>query len=129
MRLTHCCHVGWLRWLELRQAAARIGRPLKCPACSFKFAFRHHLWRGGQCPRCKLPLGFPAYYRAILFIASEGVSFGTIALGYIEQGTGWLLLGWPFGLAAAFIAQSIILRVFPPKLEPHAEGNIWLKLT
>ena len=117
------------RWLELRQSAARIGRPLKCPACSFRFAFRHHLRRGGQCPRCKLQLGFPAYYRAILFIASEGVLLGTVAWGYMKQGPGWLLIGWPFGLAAAFAAQAFILRAFPPKLEPHAEGNIWLKLT
>jgi len=57
------------------------------------------------------------------------VLFGTIAFGYIKQGPGWLLIGWPFGLATAFIVQGFILRAFPPKLEPHAEGNTWLKLT
>ncbi|MGA7632271.1 MAG: hypothetical protein WCB11_16025 [Terriglobales bacterium] len=76
-----------------------------------------------------MPLGFPSYYRAILFIASVGVLFGTIAYGYMKQGPGWLLIGWPFGLAAAFIVQGFILRALPPKLEPHAQGNIWLKLT
>ena len=65
----------------------------------------------------------------ILFIASEGVLFGTIAYGYMKQGSGWLLIGWPFGLATAFIVQGLILRAFPPKLEPHAQGNVWLKLT
>jgi hypothetical protein len=54
---------------------------------------------------------------------------GTIAYGYMKQGPGWLLIGWPFGLAAVFIIQGFILRAFPPKLEPHAQGNIWLKLT
>ncbi len=83
----------------------------------------------GECPRCKVPLGFPTYYRVILFIASEGVLFGTIAFGYMKQGPGWLLIGWPFGLAAVFMVQGFILRAFPPKVEPHAEGNIWLKLT
>jgi hypothetical protein len=118
-----------LRWLELRQKAQSMGRPLKCPLCSFKFAYRHRLRSGGVCPRCKVPLGFPAYYRAILFIASEGVLFATIAYGYMKAGPGWLLVGWPFGLIAAFIAQAVILRAFPPKLEPHAVGNIWLKLS
>ena len=50
-------------------------------------------------------------------------------IGYMKQGPGWLLIGWPFRLAAAFIVQGFILRAFPPKLEPHAEGTIWLKLT
>lgn len=76
-----------------------------------------------------MPLGFPTDYRVILFIASEGVLFGTVAFGYMGQGPGWLLIGWPFGLVAAFILQAFILRVFPPKLEPHAQGSVWLKLT
>ena len=76
-----------------------------------------------------MPLGFPTYYRVILFIASEGVFFGTLAFGYIKQGPAWLLIGWPLGMGAAFIVQVFILRAFPPNLEPHAEGNIWLKLT
>jgi hypothetical protein len=117
------------RWLELRQAAARTGRPLQCPLCSFRFAYRHRLRSGGKCPRCNVTLGFPTYYRVILFIVSEGVLFGTIAFGYMKEGTGWLLIGWPFGLAAAFIVQGLILRAFPPKLEAHAVGHIWLKLT
>jgi hypothetical protein len=106
-----------------------IGRPLTCPMCQFRFAYRHYSRSVRTCPRCKVPLGFPTYYRAILFIVSEGVLFGTIAYGYMKQGPGWLLIGWPFGLAAAFIVQGFILRAFPPKLEPHAQGNIWLKLT
>jgi hypothetical protein len=65
----------------------------------------------------------------ILLIASEGVLFGSVVLGYLKQGPGWLLIGWPFGLVAAFIVQGAILRAFPPKLEPHAQGNTWLKLT
>ena len=97
--------------------------------CQFRFAYRHYSRSVRTCPRCKVPLGFPTYYRAILFIASEGVLFGTIAYGYMKQGPGWLLIGWPFGLAAAFIVQGFILWAFPPKLEPHAQGNIWLKLT
>ena len=117
------------RRVDLRQKVMSIGRPLTCPMCQFRFAYRHYSRSVRTCPRCKVPLGFPTYYRVILFIASEGVSFGTIAYGYMKQGPGWLLIGWPFGLAAAFIIQGFILRAFPPKLEPHAQGNIWLKLT
>jgi hypothetical protein len=76
-----------------------------------------------------VPLGFPGYYRVILFIVSEGMLFGTIAFGYSKQGPGWLLIGCPFGLAAAFITQGFILRAFPPKMESHTVGNTWLKLT
>jgi hypothetical protein len=55
---------------------------------------------------------FPAHNRVILFVASEGVLFGTVAFGYMKEGPGWLLLGWPFGLMAAFIVQGLILRAF-----------------
>jgi hypothetical protein len=71
-----------------------------------------------------VPLGFAVYYTVVLFIASEGVAFGSTALGYMKEGSGWL-----FGLAAGFIIQGLILRAFPPKLEPHSVGYIWLKLS
>jgi hypothetical protein len=44
-------------------------------------------------------------------------------------GAGWLLIGWPFAFLAAIAVQVFIQRVFPPKLEPYAEGSTWLKLT
>ena len=83
----------------------------------------------GSLSRCNVPLGFPTHYRVILFIAYEGVAFGTIAFGYVKQGPGWLLIGWPLALIAALIVQGAILRAFPPKLRPYGEGNTWLKLT
>jgi hypothetical protein len=49
--------------------------------------------------------------------------------GYQNTGPGWLLLGWPFAMAFGIFAQGVILRTFPPKLEAHAEGSTWLKLT
>jgi hypothetical protein len=42
---------------------------------------------------------------------------------------GWLLAGLPFAFVAGIAAQAFVLRVFPPKLAPHAEGSTWLKLT
>ena len=65
----------------------------------------------------------------ILFVVGEGVGIGAIVWGCMKQGFGWLLIGWPFALAAALMAQVFVLHAFPPKLEPHAEGNVWLKLT
>lgn len=76
-----------------------------------------------------MPLGFPAYYRGVLFVAYEGVLFGTLAWGYMHFGPGWLLLGLPFAWAAGVAVDGFILCVFPPTLVPHAEGNTWLKLT
>jgi hypothetical protein len=42
---------------------------------------------------------------------------------------GWLLVDLPFAFVAGIAAQAFILRVFPPRLAPHAEGRTWLKLT
>ncbi|HEV2699355.1 MAG TPA: hypothetical protein VGU90_15280 [Terriglobales bacterium] len=42
--------------------------------------------------------------------------------------SGWLIVGLPFAWVAAIVTQVVILRVFPPKLAPHAEGSTWLKL-
>jgi hypothetical protein len=49
--------------------------------------------------------------------------------GYQYSGPGWLLLGWPFAMVFGIWAQVVILRAFPPKLEPFAEGSTWLKLS
>ncbi len=49
--------------------------------------------------------------------------------GYIANGSGWLLAGLPIALIGALIVQGIIIRAFPPKLEAHAEGSTWLKLS
>ena len=66
-----------LRWLELRQKAQTLGRPLKCPLCSFRFAFRHLDRAGGSCPHCKVPLGSPYWYRVLLG------TVGLCAAGYV----------------------------------------------
>lgn len=90
-----------LRSLELRQKAQSVSRPLKCPLCSFKFAYRHRLRNGGVCPRCQVPLGFPTYYRGILFIASEGVLFASIHIRLHERRPGlashWLAIWFSCG--------------------------------
>jgi hypothetical protein len=119
-----------LRWLELRQKAANIGRPLNCPLCGFRFAFRHLVRAGKACPRCKVPIGYSFSYRAVLAITGWSVMAWVMYKGYQGGGgAGWLLIGWPFALVAAIAVQIFIQRMFPPKLEPHAEGHTWLKLT
>ena len=49
--------------------------------------------------------------------------------GYQLFGPNWLWLGWPFALVAGLFVQSVTLRAFPAKLEAHADGNTWLKLS
>jgi hypothetical protein len=49
-----------------------------------------------------------------------------------QKKLGWpggLLIGFPFAISLGMSAQVATLRAFPPKLEPHAEGSILLKLT
>jgi hypothetical protein len=115
-------------WLELRQRAKHLGRPLACPLCRFHFAYRHYSRAGRTCPQCETPLGFPFYYRLILFVAYLILAGWTMYRGYQTFGQGWLLLGLPFAAAAGLIAQGMILRSCPPKLAAHAEGNTWLNL-
>lgn len=46
-----------------------------------------------------------------------------------EAAAGWLIVGPAFAAAAGIAVQVAIQRIFPPKVEAHAEGNTWLKLT
>ena len=39
------------------------------------------------------------------------------------EANGWLLAGLPFAFVAGIAAQAFVLRMFPPKLAPHAEGS------
>lgn len=102
--------------------------PLTCPICEFRFSWRDYSRAGKACPKCRLPLGMPSYYRAILAVAYLSVSGLTMYVGYQKIGTGWLLLGVPFAVILGFLVQVIILRIFPPKLQAYAEGDTWLKL-
>jgi hypothetical protein len=45
-----------------------------------------------------------------------------------DAASGWLLVGPIVGFFPAMFVQITIQRVFPPKLQAHAEGNTWLKL-
>ena len=117
------------RWQEMRQKVRAMGRPLACPLCQHRFAWRHLRRTAGTCPQCKTAIGIPFYYRAILFVASICAMGWVMYKGYQTQGAGWLLLGLPFAFAAGMLVQGALLRAFPPKLEAHAEGNTWLKLS
>jgi hypothetical protein len=76
-----------------------------------------------------VPVGFPFLYRLILFSAYLFAAGWTMYKGYQYIGPNWLLMGWPLAMVVGVFAQRAILRAFPPKLEPHAEGSTWLKLT
>lgn len=118
------------RWLELRQRVQNIGRPLKCPVCKFRFSFRHLIRAGRACPKCKVPLGYSFGYRVLLAVAGLCVGAWVMYLGYqSEAETGWLIIGWPFALVAGIAVQVAIQQLIPPKLEPHAEGNTWIKIS
>ena len=119
-----------LRWLELRQKAQTLGRPFKCPLCSFRFSFSHLHRAGRACPHCKVPLGYPYWYRVLM------VGVGLCAAGYVmyagyrgPDANGGLIAGLPFAFVASIAAQVFMQLVFPPKLAPHAEGSTWLKLS
>ena len=119
-----------LRWLELRQRVQRLGRPLTCPICKFRFSFRHLVRAGKACPQCKVPLGYSSRYRLVLAIAGLCTAAWVMYIGYQgEAAAGWLIVGPAFAAAAGIAVQVAIQRIFPPKVEAHAEGNTWLKLT
>jgi hypothetical protein len=121
-----------LRWLELRQKAQSVGRTLRCPLCSFRFSFRHLNRAGRTCPHCKVRLGYPYWYRALLFGVYQCAAVGLIYVRCKGTGPDWFgyfIVSLPFAAVAGFAAQVFMLRVFPPNLAPHAEGSTWLKLT
>jgi hypothetical protein len=121
-----------LRWLELRQKAKSVGRTLKCPLCSFRFSFRHLNRAGKVCPHCKVPLGYPYWYRVLLFLVSQCVAVFVVYTRCKGTGPDWFgyfMTTLPFAFVAGIAAQIFMERVFPPKLAPHAEGSTWLKLT
>lgn len=49
--------------------------------------------------------------------------------GYQLYGSGWLLAGLPFAWVVGLIVQGAVIRAIPPKLEAHAQGSTWLKLS
>jgi hypothetical protein len=66
----------------------------------------------------------------ILYAVYLFAAIWTVYEGYQSMGPGWLLIGWPFAMVFGILAQGIVLRIFPPKLEAYAEGsNTWLKLS
>ncbi len=117
------------RWLRLRQTAQKIGRPLTCPLCQFRFEYRHHFRSARACPRCKVALGFPFYYRVILSVVGLCPMGWSMYRFYVSMGPNGLLLAMPVGLVLALLAQIVVLRAFPPKLQAYAESDTWLKLT
>lgn len=100
-------------WLELRQKATNIGRPLTCPLCRFRFAYRRLRRAGQTCPHCKVPVGFPAYYRWILYTVYLFVAGLTMYKGYENVGTGWLLLGWPLRWYLESLRRELSSELFP----------------
>jgi hypothetical protein len=116
------------RWIVLKQKASAIGRPLTCPQCTFRFAWRHYRRSGQACPRCKVLLGTPFYYRLTLLFAGYVVMGWTMYAGCETYGFGWVFMGLPISFVLAILTQGGILRTFPPKLYPYAEGRTWLKL-
>jgi hypothetical protein len=102
--------------------------PLTCPLCPLRFSWRDYSRGGKACPKCRVPLGMPFYYRAILVGTGVFVMGWTMYVGYKEAGPGWLIVGLPFAGAFGIFAEWIILFIFPPMLSAYAEGSTWLKL-
>ena len=114
-------------WTELTQ---RAKAPLSCPLCKSRFSWHEFLNAGRACLYCKVPLGHPYWYRVSLGAASLSVGGYVMYAGYSgPDDSGWLIVGLPFAFVAAIVTQAVILRLFPPKLAPHAEGSTWLKLS
>lgn len=75
------------------------------------------------------PLGMPFYYRVILSVVSLSAMAYVTYKGYEAYGPGWLLVGMPVAFVAGLFIQGAVIRNFPPKLQAHAEGSTWLKLS
>jgi hypothetical protein len=111
---------------QLRSEMSSTERPLACPLCQYRFSFRDYARTTRTCPRCKVPIGFPFYYRAILFAAYLLVAGFVVYKGY--DGMGGLLVSLPFAALFGLLTQVAILRVFPPRLQAYAVGGTWLTL-
>jgi hypothetical protein len=129
--LLACCSaiVAQVTTGEWGQQAKEFQRRLVCPLCSFHFSHREHNRAGRTCPNCKVSVGIPFYYRVIL--ASVGYFFMALVMyvGYQDMGSTWLLMGLPFAQLAALIIQAAGYIILPPRLQAHAEGGTWLKLS
>ena len=101
--------------------------PLTCPLCQFRFSFRDYVSAAKTCPSCKVPIGLPFYYRAIMVAASLTV-FGFILYAGYREGIGGFVVSLPFAALFGFIAKVAVLRMFPPRLQAYADGNISLAL-
>jgi uncharacterized protein (DUF983 family) len=106
-----------------------IRYPLTCPLCESRFSYQQYSQAMRTCPHCKVPMGFPFFYRITLSIAALLVAGLTMCMGYQSMGPSWLLLGLPFATVFGLFAKGVILRYVPPKLEAYAGGSTWLKLT
>jgi hypothetical protein len=116
----------------LTEVMQRAKAPLRCPLCKARFSRREFQNVGRACPHCKVPLGYPYWYRVLLvaaYLCAGGYVMYAGCKGGGPDANGWLLAGLPFAFVAGVVAQVLVLRVIPPKLVPHAEGSTWLKLT
>ena len=114
---------------RVRHGSAEIvdmKRSLTCARCNFHFSWSEFRLANRCCPYCNVPLGIPFSYRLLLATGYLCAGAWVMYAGYTEPA--WLPLGLPFAFIAGVITQSLILRIVPPKLQPHAQGNIWLKL-
>ena len=70
----------------------------------------------------------PMYYRVVLMCGY--LLFGALAVykGYKVVGLNWLLIVFPFAVVVGVFIVRLVIQVFPPRLQAHAEGDIWLKL-
>jgi len=116
---------------QRRQAFRRIikrrGRPLTCPLCNFKFSFRRY-FKGRCCPKCKVPVGFSLGYRVVLTSVGLVVVGKIVYTALLTRSFVGVMLSMVLGLVVALAVQAVIFRKFPPKLQAHAEGQIWLRL-
>jgi len=101
-------------------------RSLVCPLCQVQFSYRDYVGVARTCPRCRVPLGLPFYYRVILIVAYLAVAAFVVYKGY--DGIAGFLVSLPFAAIFGLVAQVAILRTFPPNLQPYADGGTWLKL-
>ena len=101
--------------------------PLACPLCQSPFSYRDYVGAERTCPSCKVPVGFPFYYRAILTAASLTVYVLILCKGYYE-GIGAFMVSVPLGALFALFTRVAIMRMFPPRLEAYAESSILLSL-
>ena len=106
----------------------RAGHALTCPLCSERFSWRQFQRAGRLCPHCRTPLGTSLAYRAVLLCIYLAIAAKLVYSALLTNNFPLVMASMAFSVVIGFVAMAIVAQTFPPKLQAHAEGLVWLNL-